>query len=111
MYVCHVHACCLLRPEEAMWVLGIEPNPLEKQTVLLPSGPSLQSLPTPLFLDMVSLCIPGQLRTHKCPAPASPVLDFRLATLPRLSRSPLLSGISIWTELSNLSESTSSPVK
>lgn len=89
LYVSCVHcmpaACCLLRPEEAMWVLGIEPSPLEKQTVLLTSGPSLQSLPTTLFLDMVSLCNPQVsleltsvlLQLPKC-------WDFRHATQPIL---------------------------
>lgn len=109
--LCALHACCLLRPEEAMWVLGIEPSPLEKQTVLLTSGPSLQSRPTTLFLDMVSLCNPQVsleltsvlLQLPKC-------WDFRHATLPHLSPSPLLPGSVIWNKLSNLSESTSSPV-
>ena len=54
MAVRHVHALCLWRPKEdsgipgtwwvwaAMWVLGIEPGPLEEQSVLSTSEPFLQ---------------------------------------------------------------------
>lgn len=110
MYVCHVHACCLLRPEEAMWVLGIEPSPLEKSDSAFNFWAISPVSAHHLVLGHGLTLYPGQPGTHKGPAPAFQVLDFRLATQPHLSPS-LLSGSAIWNKLANLSESTSSPVK
>jgi hypothetical protein len=54
-----------------MWVLGIDQHPLEEQSVLLTSEPSLQPSKSitfffffPIFQDKVSLHFPGCAGTH-----------------------------------------------